>query len=86
MEVFNSPLILCQSGRRLKRKRPHEGEGEEGPPLGPEGRGGGRGIHRKNPERQEFDYGSEYKAKVGLAEYSKASLPLSSPHREPGVM
>ena len=27
-------------------------------------RGGGRGIHRKQPGKKDFDYGSEYRAKV----------------------
>ena len=27
--------------------------------------GGGMGIHRKDPARNDFDYGAEYRAKVG---------------------
>ena len=27
---------------------------------------GGHGIHRKNPHRRDFDYGSEYRSKVYL--------------------
>ena len=26
--------------------------------------GGGSGIHRQNPSRMDFDYGTEYRAKV----------------------
>ena len=44
--------------RRRKRKREEGAMGEEG--VG----GGGRGIHRKLPGKMDFNYGSEYRAKV----------------------
>ena len=34
------------------------------------GGGGGRGIYRKTTGKQEFDYGSEYRAKVHTADYT----------------
>ena len=49
-------LVVWQGGRR-KRKRESTEEGSE---VGG-ARGGGRGIHRKQPD---FNYGSEYRAKV----------------------
>ena len=80
MNVFLNKIIHVQSSR-MKRKRKlstaqDEDEEDNDMPSRPvaggrvsgRGGGGGRGIHRLNPHKNEFefDYGSEYKAKVSV--------------------
>ena len=36
--------------------------------------GGGVGIHRKDPARNDFDYGAEYRAKVGYSLHIAVAL------------
>lgn len=55
---------------RRKRKR-KLGESDVGG-----ARGGGRGIHRKQPGKKDFDYGYEYRAKVRGRHWSSL-LPIT---------
>ena len=60
----------------MKRKRKHfatqEDEDDEAPcqsATGARSGGGGKGIHRLNPHKNDFDfdYGAEYRAKASVA-------------------
>ena len=70
---FMSSLTRSQSAR-MKRKRKRlalqEEEADDETPSRPQAGGksvvGGKGIHRLNPHKNDFDYGADYRSKVNF--------------------
>ena len=56
---------------KRKRKLGEDDVGEIPSTLQMDEGSGGHGIHRKNPHRRDFDYGSEYRSKVYLCLFLK---------------